>query len=182
MSRWTGRGTAAVAATVLGGCLLLAAAGCGTARPALSRQHVAADRSQHKTVLAHGHLASGLGWQLVAFEQGRHLGLDLESPSGHSYSGQVGFAASHDYSYYWGEGLGPGSAVFYYGPVPRSAVMVRLSTPGHRPLLVRTAPLPTGHNLPAGRFFIIRSPGTIRLSWAVTPLDAAGHRVAFSSF
>jgi hypothetical protein len=181
MSRWTGRGTATVAATVLGGCLL-ATAGCGTARPAPSRQHPAADRNQHKTVLAHGHLSSGLGWQLVAFEQGRHLGLDLESPSGYGYSGQVGFAASRDYSYYWGEGLGPGNSFFYYGPVPSSAVMVRLSNPGHQPLLVRTAPLPTGHSLPAGRFFVIQPPGTSTLSWAVTPLDAAGHRVAFSSF
>jgi hypothetical protein len=60
--------------------------------------------------------------------------------------------------------------------------MVRLTAPGHRPLLVRTAPLPAGHGLPAGRFFIIRSPSSVWVSWWVTPLDAAGRRVAFREF
>jgi hypothetical protein len=60
--------------------------------------------------------------------------------------------------------------------------MVRLSTPGHQPVLVRTTPLPAGHSLPTGRFFVIRPPGTSTLNWAVTPLDVAGHRVAFSNF
>jgi hypothetical protein len=126
--------------------------------------------------------ARGQRWQLVAWNQGHQLSLDLESPSGHSYSGQDGFAASHDYRYYWGEGLGPGNSTFYYGPVPGSAVMVRLTAPGHRPLLVRTAPLPAGHGLPAGRFFIVQPPGGVSLSWTVTPLDAAGHQVAFRDF
>lgn len=53
MSRWIERGTAAAA--LLGGCLLLAAAGCGTARPAPGGQRTAL-RSQDpdKIVLARG--------------------------------------------------------------------------------------------------------------------------------
>jgi hypothetical protein len=176
MSRWIERGAA-----ILVGCLLLAAAGCGTARPAPSRQQ-ATDRSQDRTVLTRGRAASGLRWQLVGWDQDHQLSLDLESPSGYGYSGQVGFAASRDYRYYWGEGLGPGNSTFYYGPVPGSAVMVRLTAPGHRALLVRTAPLPAGHSLPAGRFFIVQPPGDVSLNWTVTPLDAAGHKVAFRDF
>lgn len=176
MSRWIARGTA-----LLGGCLLLAAAGCETARPTPSGRPTAV-RSAGKTVLAGGRGATGLRWQLVAFEQDHQLGLDLDSPSGYDYSGQISFAASRDYSYYWGEGLGPGNSTFYYGPVPSSAVMVRLTAPGHRAILVRTAPLPAGYGLPAGRFFVIQPPGAVSVSWAVTPLDAAGHRVAFSDF
>ena len=179
MRCWIERGTAA--ATLLGCCLLLAVAGCGTARPAPRGQHATA-RSQDRTVLARGQAAGGLRWRLVAWEQGHQLGMGLQSPSGHGYSGQVSFAASRDYSYYWGDGLGPGNSIYYYGPVPRSAVMVRLTAPGHRPLLVRTAPLPAGHGLPAGRFFIIQPPGSVSLTWSVTPLDAAGHRVAFRDF
>ena len=102
-------------------------------------------------MLARGRTANGLRWRLVAFEQDHQLGLDLDSPAGYNYSGQISFAASRDYSYYWGEGLGPGSSTFYYGPVPSSAVMVRLTAPGHQALFVRTAPLPAGHGLPAGR-------------------------------
>jgi hypothetical protein len=183
MSGWIGRGTATAGAAVLGTCLMLAAAGCGTARAA-SDGHRTALRNQDpdKIVLARGRMAGGQRWKLVAFEQGHQVGLDLDSPSGHNYSGQISFAASRDYSYYWGEGLGPGGSTFYYGPVPGSAIMVRLTAPGHRPLLVRTAPLPARRGLPAGRFFIVQSPSSVSVSWWVTPLDAAGHRVAFRDF
>ena len=181
MSSWIARGTAGAGATILGGCLLLAAAGCGTAGPVRSGHQTVA-RSQDRIVLARGQAASGLGWQLVAWEQDQQLGLDLESPSGHGYSGGVGFAATRDYGYQWAEGLGPGNSTFYYGPVPRSAGTVRLTAPGHRPLLVRTAPLPAGYSLPAGRFFIIQPPGGVSVNWTVTPLGAAGHKVAFRAF
>jgi len=183
MNGWIERGTAIAGAAILGGCLLLVAAGCGTPRPAIGGPKTAArNQDPDKIVLARGRVASGLGWQLAAFEQDHQLGLDLENPSGHSYSAQVGFAASRDYSYYWGEGLGPGNTVFYFGPVPNSAVTIRLTASGHQAVLVRTAPLPAGRGLPAGRFFIIQSPTSVWVSWWVTPLDAAGHKVAFTDF
>jgi hypothetical protein len=181
MRRRIERGTAAAA--LFGSCLLLAVAGCGTPRPASGGQRMAlGNQGPGKIVLTRGRLASGQRWKLVAFEQDHRLGLDLDSPSGYNYSGQISFAATRDYSYYWGEGLGPGNSDFYYGPVPGSAVMVRLTAPGHRPVLVRTAPLPAGRGLPAGRFFVIQSPMSVSASWWVTPLDAAGHRVAFRDF
>lgn len=183
MNGWIGRGTAAAGAAMLGGCLLLAVAGCGTARPAADGHRIALRSGDpDKIVLTRGQIAGGQRWKLVAFEQDHQLGLDLDSPSGYNYSGQISFAATRDYSYYWGEGLGPGNSDFYYGPVPGSAVMVRLTAPGHRPVLVRTAPLPAGRGLPAGRFFVIQSPSSVSVSWWVTPLDAAGHRVAFRDF
>ena len=181
MRRWIEPGTAAAA--LLGSCLLLAAAGCGTPRAASGGHRVALrNQDPDKIVLARGRVAGGQRWKLVAFEQDHQLGLDLDSLSGYSYSGQTGFAASRDYSYYWGEGLGPTNSTFYYGPVPGSAVMVRLTAPGHRPLLVRTVPLPARRGLPAGRFFIVQSPSSVSVSWSVTPLDAAGQRVAFRDF
>ena len=183
MNGWIGRSTATAGAAILGGCLLLALAGCGTAQPAPGSHRMALHgQDPDKIVLARGRLASGQRWKLVAFEQGHRLGLDLDSPSGYDYSGQIRFAASRDYSYYWGEGLGPGNTVFYFGPVPNSAVTIRLTAPGHRPVLVRTAPLPAGRGLPAGRFFVVQSPSSVWVSWWVTPLDAAGHRVAFRAF
>jgi hypothetical protein len=57
---------------------------------------------------------------------GPQLGLEMEEPSGHSDSGQVSFAASQNYNYHWGEGLGPGA-----GPVAVSWTVVPLDAAGH---------------------------------------------------
>lgn len=176
------RGGASAAGGLVVACsLLLGIAGCAMGGKARAGHH-SLDRSEGNTVLDRGRLPSGLRWQLVAFTQGSHLGLDLESPSGHSYSAQVGFAASRGYSYHWAEGAGPGNSVFYYGPVPKAAVMVRLSAAGHPAVLTRTTALPAGRGLPRGRFFVIQPPGTVTVSWGVTALDAAGHKIAFTDF
>jgi hypothetical protein len=140
-----------------------------------------ADR-EVKTVLVRGQLPGGGGWQLAAWVQDRQLGMDMEEPSGHRDSGQVSFAATRNYSYHWAEGLGPGDSTFYYGPVPAAAVSVRLTAPGQQSLLVRTALLPAGRGLPRGRFFVVQPPGPVTVNWTVVPLDAAGHKVAFTRF
>jgi hypothetical protein len=60
--------------------------------------------------------------------------------------------------------------------------MVRLTAPGHAPVLVRTRPFPFRAGLPYGRFFITQPPGSAYVNWNVTPLDASGHKVAFADF
>jgi hypothetical protein len=134
-----------------------------------------------RTVAERGHTAGGLSWQLTGWEQDGQLGLELDSPSGYSYSASVGFAPGPG-SLYWAEGPGPGNSIFYYGPVPSAAAMVRLSAPGYRTLLVRTAPIPSRDGLPHGRFFIVEPPGSAYVSWTVTPLNTAGQKVPFRSF
>lgn len=181
MSHRIRSGLAAAGGLALGCCVLVAAAGCGAAATRADGRAAPAHR-EVKTVLRRGHLPDGRQWQLAAWEQDRQLGLEMEEPSGHSDSGQVSFAAGQDYSYHWGEGLGPGDSIFYYGPVPSAAVSVRLTAPGQSSLLVPTAPLPGGHGLPRGRFFVVQPPGPVTVSWTVVPLDAAGHTVAFTPF
>ena len=179
--RYRIRSGVAAGGLALGCCVIVAATGCGTAATNAGR-HATHAHLDVKTVLVRGHLPGGREWQLAAWMQDRQLGLDMEEPSGHSDSGQVGFAASRNYSYYWGEGLGPGNSIFYYGPVPPAAVSVRLTAPGQHPMLVHTVPLPAGRGLPRGRFFVVQPPGPVTVDWSVVPLDAAGHKVAFKAF
>ena len=103
-----------------------------------------------KIVLERGHSAQNRPWQLMANEQGGQLGLHLESPSGRGYPGGVGFSAGPAAGF-WAEGLGPAGSNFFYGPVPVLAVVVRLTAPGHAPVLVRTRPFPSPAGLPHGR-------------------------------
>jgi hypothetical protein len=137
--------------------------------------------ADEKIVLERGHSAQNRPWQLRANEQGGQLGLYLDSPSGRGYSGAVGFSAGPAAGF-WAEGLGPAGSNFYYGPVPASAVMVRLTAPGYAPVLVRTRPFPSHAGLPHGRFFIMQPPGPAYVNWNVAPLDASGHKVAFADF
>jgi hypothetical protein len=152
---------------------LLAAAGCATAKNPPG--------PGPRTVVDRGHTAGGLSWQLTGWEQDGQLSLELDSPSGHSYSGARGFAPGPSAGY-WAEGGGPGNSIFYYGPVPSAATMVRLSAPGYHSLLVRTGPIPSRDGLPHGRFFILAPPGPANVNWTVTPLNTAGQKVPFRSF
>lgn len=155
-------------------CLLVATgcAGGAGAKAALTSK---------KIVLERGYSAQNRPWQLRANEQGGQLGLYLESPSGRGYSGAIGFAAGPAAGF-WAEGLGPAGSNFYFGPVPASAVMVRLTAPGYAPVLLRTSPFPSHAGLPHGRFFITQPPGSAYVNWHVMPLDASGHKVAFADF
>ena len=134
-----------------------------------------------RVVLERGHLAQNRPWQLAASEQGGKLGLYLENPSGGDYSDAVGFTGDPGAGF-WMEGSGPGSSVFYYGPVPAAAVTVRLSAPGRAPIRVPARLIPARDGLPRGRFFIVDPPGPPSVSWNVTLLDSAGHEVPFADF
>ena len=165
----------AVGAAMLVIVCLLAATGCAAlagAKAALTGE---------KIVLARGHSAQNRPWTLTANEQGGQLGLYLDSPSGREYSGAIGFSAAPTAGF-WTEGLGPAGSNFFYGPVPPSAVTVRLTAPGHAPVLVRARPFPSRAGLPHGRFFITQPPGPANVNWNVTPLDASGNKIAFADF
>jgi hypothetical protein len=165
------------AAAVLALACLLAAVGCAGQPAPHSRENSQATR----VVLERGHLAQNRPWQLAASEQGGELGLYLENPSGGDYSDAVGFAGGPGAGF-WMEGSGPGSSVFYYGPVPAAAVTVRLSAPGRAPIRVPTRLIPARDGLPRGRFFIVDPPGPPSVNWNVTLLDSAGHEVPFADF
>ena len=133
-------------------------------------------------VLARGRDAQDQPWKLVVSDRrGARLSLLLESPSGHVYSGGVGFAAGPAAGF-WVEGSGPGRSDFFYGPAPAAAVTVRMSAAGYAPILLRASPLPSRPGLPRGRFFITQPPGPPGVEWRVTLLDASGHRVPFADF
>lgn len=172
----------AVGAGMLAIICLLVATGCAgdAGAKAIHTDAKAALRSEN-VVLERGYSAQNRPWQLRANEQGGQLGLYLENPAGRGYSGAVGFSAGPAAGF-WAEGLGPAGSTFYYGPVPASAVMVRLTAPGYAPVLVRTRPFPSHAGLPHGRFFITQPPGSAYVNWNVTPLDASGHKVAFADF
>jgi hypothetical protein len=169
-------------AAILAIFCLLVATGCA-ARAGAKAAHAGgtAALTGEKIVLERGDSAQNRPWQLMANEQGGQLGLYLDSPSGRGYSGGVGFSAGPAAGF-WAEGLGPAGSNFLYGPVPASAVTVRLAAPGRPPVLVRTRPFPSRAGLPHGRFFITQPPGSAYVNWNVTPLDAAGQKVAFADF
>ncbi|MBO0770411.1 MAG: hypothetical protein J2P35_03025 [Actinobacteria bacterium] len=132
-----------------------------------------------KVVLQRGRSAQGRPWQLSASEQGGQLGLFLESPTGHDYSGGIGFCSAPAAGF-WLEGLGPHGSTFYYGPAPAAAVTARLTASGHAAIQVPTRPLPHRAGLPRSRYFITQPPGPATIGWNVTLLDAAGHKVPFA--
>lgn len=163
-------------------CLLASGLGSGSLAACSAHANAGQVRPARPVVVARGQMPDGKRWQLAAFEQRGQLGLDLEGPSGHSYSGSVGYSANKVYSYHWGEGLGPSGSDWYYGPVLARAMTVRLTAGGHRPLTVKTWPIPHVNGLPRGRVFIVRPPGAPLVNWHVTPFDAAGHKVPFVGF
>jgi hypothetical protein len=141
--------------------------------------------------LEHGTGPGGQPWKLVTqvqknrlAKQQRRLCLTLYLRSNGPSASGCGFDAQG----YWAEGLGPGRSVFYFGPVPATAVKVRLSGSGLRSYTVNTSPLPSFQGLPPGRYFIVdpdpdgsvtaRSGG----GWYVTPLDGNGKPVKFIPF
>jgi hypothetical protein len=175
-------GISEVGAVMLAIFCLLVATGCGGDAGAKAVHAGArAALTSEEVVLERGYSAQNRPWQLRANEQGGQLGLYLENPAGRGYSGAVGFSAGPAAGF-WAEGLGPAGSNFYYGPVPASAFMVRLTAPGYAPVLVRTRPFPSHAGLPPGRFFVTQPPGSAYVNWKVTPLDASGHKVAFADF
>jgi hypothetical protein len=146
------------------GCL---AAGSGTAGPSV--------------VLERGHLGRH-SWQLVAWEQGGHLGLGLDGDSQEQqYSGGVGFCAGPAAGF-WLLASGPAGSDFYYGPAPVPAAYAMLTARGRAPVVVPTRPIPQKDGLPDGRFFAIDPPGPLSVVWNVTLKDAAGHTIPFTDF
>ncbi|WP_146088376.1 hypothetical protein [Actinacidiphila yanglinensis] len=143
----------------------------------------------HYTVLA-TYVTGGVHWQLDAFRDANgSFCMGINGPKGPDATANIpwvnaacGFDDSDSGGYYGG-GDAPGKNAFVsYGPLPGKAVGVRVSTKE----VVPTKPLPKGHDLPDGRYWIFYQPA----SWpgkgakAVEPqpLDASGRKVAFKKF
>ncbi|MCO5993801.1 hypothetical protein [Actinoallomurus rhizosphaericola] len=144
---------------------------------------------------------TGAGWQLMAQHQWmrvakRHdqLCLDIVAPvPGADASGHCGFDPRLPMSDYWAErDLAEGApSVYYWGPTPDDVAKVRLSGTGLPTYVVPTRPLPRGHGLPQGRYFLVDADPTGRISgygtsdsrfWTVRWLDATGRQVPFRPF
>ena len=172
----------AVGAVLLATFCLLVTTGCaGDAGAKAIHAGANATFTGEKIVLERGHSTQNRPWQLTANEQRGQLGLYLESPSGRGYSGGVGFAA--------------GPAAGFWAARTRSGwvgLLLRASTSlsrhgasdrtraGACPGADQAVPLRAG--LPHGRFFITQPPGSASVNWNVTPLDASGHKIAFTDF
>lgn len=132
-------------------------------------------------VLERGHLGRQ-PWQLVAWEQGGHLGLGLDGDSlKRQYSGGVGFCPGPGAGF-WLLASGPGGSDFYYGPAPASSRFAVLTARGRAPVIVPTRPITQKAGLPSGRFFVIDPPGPVSVVWNVTLKNAAGQTVHFAEF
>ncbi|MFJ2958882.1 hypothetical protein OG896_32135 [Streptomyces sp. NBC_00669] len=145
----------------------------------------------HYTVLQR-YVTGGVHWQLDAYidaDQDGSFCMSLDDSRGPDHSatlpwanGACGFDGSDSGGYYGG-GQAPGRNAFAsYGPVPDAAVGVRVSTEE----VVPTHPLPKGHGLPDGRYWVVYQPaswpGKGARSVDPQPLDASGRKVAFTTF
>lgn len=143
----------------------------------------------HYTVLAR-YVTGGVHWQLDAFRDANgSFCMGISGPKGPDFipkldraNAACGFDGSDSGGYYGG-GQAPGrDASISYGPVPDTAAGVRVSTRE----VVPTHPLPKGHGLPGGRYWVSYEPASWpgRGARSVTPqpLDAAGDKVAFTTF
>jgi hypothetical protein len=177
-------GTAAFAAVLATVAVLLNCAGCTSAGPAVkSSRHVLLTSGTYNDVW----------WGVWAWtEDGSlcmamagHEGPGAASPPARDASGgQCGFANyPHEPSYY-DSGPGPAGSLFNLGPLPASATQIRVASNEILP----TQAFPSGHGLPAARYWVEISPasglpaadGTVLKT--PQPLNAAGQPVAFRAF
>lgn len=160
------------AAAVAVAVLAAAAAGCtddGTSEPS----------SRTVPVRLAAGTTNGARWGLWAWEQDKQLCMALAGPNRYSArattNGGCGFNNQRSGGYYMG-GRAPGGklgAYVDYGPLPSRAVRIRAHGK-----IIDTKPLPTGHGLPRGRYWIsfATGPGNPQ------PLDARGKPVPFQAF
>jgi hypothetical protein len=143
----------------------------------------------HYTVLAK-YVTDGVHWQLDTYKDANgSFCMGIDGPKGPDFSANIswvnascGFDNSRSGGYFGG-GSAPGHNTYVsYGPLPDKAVAVRVSTKE----VIPTHPLPKGHDLPDGRYWISYEapgwPGKGAKPMGPQPLDSSGHKVAFEKF
>lgn len=166
-----GRITAPVVAVAV---LAAVATGCAAGQPGSS----SATPRIAPVRLAAG-TANGTRWGLWAWEQDKRLCMALSGPDRYSAkaatNGGCGFDGHASGGYYMGGRAPGGKAGTYvgYGPLPTRAVRIR----AHGDVMA-TKPLPVGHGLPVGRYWISFAQG----GGNPQPLDARGNPVPFQAF
>ncbi len=137
---------------------------------------------------------NGVQWELQASMSNGKLCMQLTGPAGQNdpvnstagYPGQCQFDRTCQLCSFTGGGIGPADSSVAYGPLPVDATQIRVAT--HE--VLPTFPLPKGHGLPSGRYWVdIRptnwptaSPGDGTRLATPQPLDAQGHLVKFANF
>jgi hypothetical protein len=130
----------------------------------------------------------GVAWRLLAGNVNGQFCMELRRVDGnpqHPFAGACVFADQPSKgSSYFASGPGPHGSYVNFGPLPASAVAVHIAT--HQG--VPSYPLPSGHGLPAGRYWLDFEPA----SWPTSaegkalkipqPVDRHGNPVAFQPF
>ncbi len=125
-------------------------------------------------------------WGWLDAAQGSSLCLEVRDPKAGSAGGgsECGFTNQPtDTTGYYASAPLVSQRIVDYGPLPATAVAVRLSAPGRKSFTVRSQPLPA--DFPAGRFWSTVLPGTAASgspTWTAQPLDSQGKPVAFQAF
>jgi hypothetical protein len=175
-ARSAGLGAAAVLLAVL--------AGCGPAPPGSA--------VRPRVMLTSG-VYHGVWWGVWAWSDGGTLCMAMAGHGGPSNAnpperdadgGACGFARKPSYPHYYDSGPGPAGSYFSIGPLPLSAIRIRVAAGRILP----TRLLPQRAGLPAGRYWVEIVPasglpkadGTM-LSTA-QPLNSAGQPVPFQAF
>lgn len=134
----------------------------------------------------------GAGWQLFAWQQQGDLCMEVD-PAGfdpdHYPSASEGLSAGackfddSPTAGYYTTGPGPEGSMVSFGPLPTSAVQIRVAPDE----TLATMPMPHGQGLPAGRYWInvtdTGGPATTEGGFpTLVPLDAQGQPVPFQDF
>ena len=130
-------------------------------------------------------------WRLLAREQGHTLCLALASPgtgnpssaAAAASAGGCGFNADHPSAGFYASGPGPGGVVSSFGPLPARATRIRVA----RNQTIPTFVLPSGHGLPAGRYWVFIPPtfwpnAATGPATNPQPQDDQGNPVGFTRF
>lgn len=128
----------------------------------------------------------GVAWRLKAGTVNGQFCMELRrSHEQQPFAGACGFDdVPSKGSHYYASGPGPCESYVNYGPLPPNAVSVRIAS--HQ--TVRTYPLPTGHGMPNGRFWVDFEPASWPSASQGTPLDnpqpvdRSGNPVGFEAF
>jgi hypothetical protein len=158
----------------------------------IARHHAAAQPTE--VLLAKGTYA-GVNWYLWAQEQGGTLCMSTGTGTGPApdkgtepptepSGGQCTFSDKYQGgSYYFTASADTSGIVLGFGPLPDNATQIRLATK----LVVPSRPLPSGKDLPGGRFWVYAYPQNLPAAdgtWLDTaePLDAQGSVIPFQNF
>lgn len=124
-------------------------------------------------VVAQDTAVDGSSYTLSAYQSNEGLCLDLAATGARGTGGGCGFDTQGDAVSYVVTSLVAGAATYVYGPVWDSVATVTVQAGSGLPVTARTVENPAGLDF-AGRFYVVRLPGSDLESIVVNGLDEAG--------